>query len=290
MSSVNDFVDPVAPIGPDLRAHIKAHPVEGAPGEMRAAFARLAGPQPHLQSVTMGGVPCVVAGKGAAKTIWLHGGGYVFGGPESHGNTITYLAERLGHAVVMPCYRRAPEAIWPAPLYDAVRVLDAMDGAVGVVGDSAGGHLALQVAFRRPGAVRRLALIGANTDRTGLSRTRGANSETDVMNDDKTDKALWRLAMPSVAMDCADASPLSGPLHNLPPLWLTCAANEVLADDTLLLARAAALAGTAVDLHVERDLFHMWTLWPGHLPEARRTLDRIAAWMEPEAALDVGPE
>lgn len=266
----------VRPIGPDLLSHIRDTPVTGTPAQMRSAFARLAGPQPALRMVELGGVRCAVAGLGAPAALWLHGGGYVFGGPESHGHTITHFAERLGAAVVMPCYRRAPEATWPAPLEDVMAVLDAMAQPVAVVGDSAGGHLALHLAFNRPGRITGLALIGANADRAGPSPSRRANSPHDPMNDDEQDTALARLALPDAACDSIDASPLLGPLDRLPPTYITCARNEVLADDSLRLAHAAALAGIEVELRVEGDLMHLWTLWPHILPAAARTLGRIA--------------
>lgn len=260
-----------------LRDWIAANPVTGTPEEMRRAFARLAGPQPDLPMTRIGGVPVSLAGTdGPIGAIWLHGGGYVFGGPESHGQAASYLAERLGRRVALPHYRRAPEAIWPAPLEDGLAVLDALPDPVSLVGDSAGGHLALHLAFERPRAVRHLALISPNTDRTGRNRSRAENSDTDAMNDDAQDAELAALAFPGTAPDSRAASPLLGPLETLPPLSLTCAAHEVLAQDTFLLACAATHAGVEVDLRVETDLFHMWTLWPQTLPAAARTLDRIA--------------
>lgn len=167
----------------ELERRIRDTPVTGSPTQMRRAFARLAGNQPVLRCLTHGGVSCSVAGTGPVAALWLHGGGYVFGGADSHGHAISHTADRLGASVLMPHYRLAPDAPWPTPLDDALSVLDALSGPVALIGDSAGGHLALQMALRRPGAVSHLALIGPNTDRTGQSRTRTANSETALMND-----------------------------------------------------------------------------------------------------------
>ncbi|MFW5881848.1 MAG: alpha/beta hydrolase fold domain-containing protein, partial [Roseicyclus sp.] len=211
---------------PDLLQHIAANPVAGSPSEMRAAFARLAGPQPALRQVEIGGIRCVQAGSGAPRAIWLHGGGYVFGGAESHGNAIGHLAERLGAAVLMPLYARAPKRTWPAQRDDVLAVLDAVPGALPVIGDSAGGHLGLHAAFARPERVSALALIGANTDRSGRSRTRAPNSARDPMNDDRQDARLARLALPDAAPDSVDASPLLGPLGRLPRCFVTYAENE----------------------------------------------------------------
>lgn len=270
-------------IGLDLLLHIASNPVAGSPSQMRAAFARLAGPQPALRQVEIGGVKCVLAGAGAPAAVWLHGGGYVFGGAESHGTTISHLAERLGGAVLMPLYARAPNRVWPAQRDDALAVIDALPEPLPMIGDSAGGHLALHAAFARPGRVSCLALLGANTDRTGRSATRAANSDRDPMNDDARDAHLARLALPDSAPDSIDASPLLGPLARLPRCFITYAENEVLAGDGAMLAEAAGLAGVNVTRAVEHDLMHMWTLWPDVLPAAARTLDRIAAWIGEDA-------
>jgi acetyl esterase/lipase len=262
-----------------LLQRIAANPVEGRPSEMRAAFARLAGPQPALKQLDVGGVHCVIAGSGAPAAIWLHGGGYVFGGAESHGNTVLHLAERLGGPVLMPLYARAPSRTWPAQRDDALAVLDRMPRSMPVIGDSAGGHLALHVAFARPGRVSDLVLISPNTDRTGRNTTRAENSARDPMNDDAQDTHLASLAIPGAAPDSVDASPRLGPLHRLPRTYITYAENEVLAGDGALLAEAASKAGVAVTRHVEQELMHMWTLWPQALPAAGRTLNRIADWI-----------
>lgn len=266
-------------IGFDLLRHIASNPVTGTPSQMRAAFARLAGPQPALKQVEVGGVTCVQAGRGAPSAIWLHGGGYVFGGAESHSTTIKYLAKRLKGAVLMPLYALAPHRVWPAQRDDALAVIDALPKPLPVIGDSAGGHLALHVAFARPGFVSDLALISPNTDRTGQNTLRAPNSDRDPMNDDAQDAHLARLALPNAAPDSVDASPLLGPLERLPRTFITYAENEVLAGDGALLADGADLAGVEVTQVVEQDLLHMWTLWPDILPAAASTLDRIAAWI-----------
>lgn len=274
---------PSQEIGLDLLLHIASNPVSGSPAEMRAAFARLAGPQPVLRHVDVNGVKCLLAGTGAPMAIWFHGGGYVFGGGESHGRAVARLAARMGEPVLMPLYARAPHRTWPAQRSDALAVLDAFPNAVPVIGDSAGGHLALHAAYARPGKVSALALISPNTDRTDQSTTRIENSERDPMNDDAQDRYLASLAFPGIAPASVDASPLFGPLHLLPRTFITYAENEVLAGDGAMLAEAAGIAGVDVTLNVEHDLMHMWTLWPEQLPAAARTLDRIAAWIRDAA-------
>ncbi|ROU03780.1 alpha/beta hydrolase [Histidinibacterium lentulum] len=260
----------------EVRDRIGAVPVTGGPEEMRAAFARLMGPAPELARETLGGCAVARAGDGPVRAVWLHGGGYVFGSPESHGWAALALAERLGGSVLLPDYDLAPEAPWPAQMTGPRAVLEALgpEGAVALVGDSAGGHLAMRLALEDPARVRALALISPNTDRSGQSGTRRRDS--DAMNDDATDSRLARMAFGDADPASAEVSPLLADLGGLPKLLILAAGDEILLDDALLLARAAALAGVRTDLRVWPGLFHLFPLWPEALPEAREALDAIA--------------
>ncbi len=255
-----------------LRAHIAATPLGDDPASMRAGFAARLGLQPSLRPHADGGT---VTGEGP-EVLWFHGGGYVFGAPETHGRAAQRIAA-YGLAVRLPRYRLAPEHRWPAMLDDALALIDAAPGRVLLGGDSAGGHLALVAALHRPGRIAALALISPNTDRTGLSGTRGRT--TDAMNDDAGDRDLWRLAAPGLPDAHPDASPLLADLDALPPLHVELGGDEVLLDDGLLLAQAAARQRRDVALHVTAGMFHMFPLWPDVLAEGAATLDRVGAFL-----------
>jgi len=260
-----------------LLDHIAANPVTGSPDEMRSRFAALAPSGPAGHAMTVGGVACLRYGPAdGPPLLWVHGGGLVFGSPASHAAMADTLASLCQRPVILPAYRLAPEHPWPAPLDDLLAVLDAL-GPVDLGGDSAGGQLALLAALRRPGKVRRLFLISPNTDRTGASTTRAANSARDAMNDDAQDLALARLSFGAAPAAHPDASPLLADLTTLPPVWITAATNEVLLDDTLLLIAALGRAGVAVQGDIRKGLCHLWMLWPDAHPEARRTLNILAA-------------
>ncbi|SEN17782.1 Acetyl esterase/lipase [Loktanella fryxellensis] len=261
-----------------LERHIRATPVEGSPAEMRAAFLRLAHPEgvPDLPPLTqVGGCEGRWFGTDGAPILWLHGGGYVFGGSDSHAAPAAALARIAGRRVFVPDYPLAPEHPWPAPLDATAPILDALPDC-DVVGDSAGGHLALVLAMTHPGRIRRLALLSPNTDRSGCSITRVRNGDTDLMNDDTQDRSLSDMALGHLADTDPHASPLLGDLSRLPPVWITATTTEVLLDDSLLLATAAARAGVTVTLEVPKRLFHMWHLWPDATPQGHATLHAIA--------------
>lgn len=262
-----------------LDAHIAAHPVRGTPEEMRAAFAALAPRGPAGRSVTLGDVPCRRFGPDSgAPILWVHGGGLVFGSPETHAAMADALAHLAQRPVIVPACRLAPEHPWPAPLQDVLSALDALDRPADLGGDSAGGLVALHAALQRPGKVRRLMLLSPNTDRTGASTTRMPNSARDAMNDDAQDLALAQLAFGDDPASHPDASPLHSDLTPLPPVFLSAATHEVLLDDTLLLTAALARAGVPATTDIRPGLCHLWMLWPAAHPEARRTLETLAAF------------
>jgi acetyl esterase/lipase len=263
-------------LGP-IRDRLDRHPVAGDPAERRTAFDNLS-PGTDAPQVDIGPLRGRVFGDGT-PVLWLHGGGYVFGSSASHAACAAHLADAAMMCVIVPDFRLAPDHPWPAAREDIESVMDHLGGHIHIVGDSAGGNLALALARRHPGRIGRLALISPNTDRTGLSETRERNSPRDLMNDDAEDTELSRLAFGDFDAADPDLSPAGADLSMLPPTFLTASTHEVLLDDALMLARRLALADVEVELHVRRALPHMWTLWPDDLPEARDTLDRVARFL-----------
>lgn len=126
------------------------------PDQLRAAYEELVAtrrgegwlPEPvgSSQDQLIDGVPCRLhRPKGAerpAVLVYLHGGGWIVGGLDSHEGVARALCHRAGIAVLAVDYRLAPEHPYPAALQDclaAVRWAGSQEFAcVGVGGDSAG--------------------------------------------------------------------------------------------------------------------------------------------------------
>ena len=81
--------------------------------------------------------------------LYLHGGGYVACGPETHGALITQLSLITNSHVVFPIYRLAPENPFPAAIEDALMTYKDLlakgisPNEIFIAGDSAGGGLTL---------------------------------------------------------------------------------------------------------------------------------------------------
>ena len=50
------------------------------------------------------------------RLIWLHGGGFVVGAPETHATMLSHIARAAEALVIAPRYRLAPEHPFPAGL------------------------------------------------------------------------------------------------------------------------------------------------------------------------------
>ncbi len=218
--------------------------------------------------------------------VWFHGGGYVFGAPETHARAAAAFSEQAAMPVFLPRYRLAPEHRWPAQLEDALAVVKAVQEAgsrVVLAGDSAGGHLALVTALaraREERPVAALVLFSPNTDRSGRSTTRVANTPRDPMNADADDARLARIVFGD-DFDPADpqVSPLLDDLVLLPPTYIEVGAREVLLDDARMLAERGQAAGAPVTIHIAAGAFHMWQLWTPWLPDATASLARAATFL-----------
>jgi len=91
----------------------------------------------------------------AAMVLYLHGGGFILGGLDSHDDVCAELCARTGYEVASVDYRLAPEHLHPAAFDD---VMDAFEWAARtydcplvLCGDSAGGNLCAAVAHATRG-------------------------------------------------------------------------------------------------------------------------------------------
>ena len=199
--------------------------------------------------------------------VFFHGGGWVFGTLETHGDICRTLCHRSGSLVVSVDYRRAPEHRFPTALEDccaAVRWCAGHAAEIGgdptrlaVAGDSAGGNLAAAVALRvRDEGGPTLALqvliypvTNCAFDTASYHQyASGYGLTRDMM------RYFWKsyLSRPADANHPA-ASPLqAADLTGLPPALVLTAQYDVLRDEGE--AYAARLAQAAVPVRCTRYL------------------------------------
>lgn len=233
-------------------------------------------------------VPVELVGDGRDLTVlYLHGGGYVSGGPATHRALTTHLAKRLNATVVVADYRLAPENPCPAALTDAVTVYrglleqghDARRTAI--IGDSAGGGLALALLQHlRDGAGLPApaagVLLSPWLDLT-LAHTPHRVAGEAMLSREWLDAAADAYAGNHRARP--EASPLFGDLNGLPPLLVQCGGDEILRGDSDRLATALVDADTRARYQQYPHRWHVFQLHAGVLKDADLAIDTIADFL-----------
>lgn len=210
--------------------------------------------------------------------VYLHGGAFVNGIQAQHWTLVAHLADTTGRVVhvarypLAPTYRVDDAHAFLEELYRGL----AAEAPLHVLGDSAGGNLALLVAQAHSGegTVAGLTLIAPWLD---LSMT---NPAIDAV--ERRDPWLTRAGMRPIAAhwvagrDLTDpsVSPLYGDLTHLPPTLVLVGSRDITRPDC---DRLRALAPAAADLtvHVEDGSPHDYPLLP--TPEGRRARAAITA-------------
>ena len=230
--------------------------------------------------------------------LHLHGGAFIMGSPASYRNRAMRLSYRCNAEVFVPDYRLAPEHPYPAALDDAlvafqyVRALRPRAPLL-VSGDSAGGGLALSLMLRLRELGARLpagaVLLSPWTDLSAC----GASIETNRLKDLwLTNRHLRNWARAYAANEDLRSplvSPVFADLSGLPPLLLLAGEDEILLDDALRVAAAAARTGTtSAQVHVGKGMQHDWPLALPWLDESRlawQVVSRFVAHLSQTATL-----
>jgi acetyl esterase/lipase len=228
------------------------------------------------------------AGAPIRTLLYLHGGGYYFCSPRSHRSLVFPLAVRAGARAFSLDYRLAPEHPFPAAVDDALAAYRCLlaDGmppdSIVVAGDSAGGGLALALLLALRDAKDALPaaalLFSPWTDLAATGETLVTNDGADPMFRGAAIERATRLYLAGADPRHPYASPLYGDFTGLPPLMIQVGSTEVLLDDARRVAERARAAGCLVEFEVWSKMPHVWQLFAPFIPEARRALDRAAAF------------
>lgn len=244
-------------------------------------------PGPARTRVTISSVICErvtpVNNTTAGAILYLHGGAFCLGGPQSHRSITTRLAEQSGMQVIVPDYRLAPEHPWPAGLDDAAKVYSELMAQglsienIILAGDSAGGSLALDLAIklRKENNIKvaGLALISP------VVRLRQIQSDTDKKITDPMIRAAWLKQATSWYRGAAQSQipePLAQAPALLPPIFIQVGRDEILLKDSLELARHAEKGGRVCKLEIYEGRWHVFHLQSFWMKSGRHALSRLA--------------
>ncbi|WP_329234848.1 alpha/beta hydrolase [Actinoallomurus sp. NBC_01490] len=248
----------------------------------------------HTTRTTLGDRPALHVepdnGRRAGTILYFHGGGWVFGSPETALSLTGHLVAKTGFEAHSLDYRLAPEHPFPAAIDDTLRAYRALldsgkdPSAIAFAGDSAGGGLTVTtcLAARDAGLPPPAAIVAFSP---GLDATRTGES---MDTKEGIDPIFTRKALEHTgAMYVAGADPhqpLLSPavladLTGFPPMLIQVGINEILLDDSTRLAARARAAGVDVILDITADVPHVFQSFAGVLEEADEALDRAALFL-----------
>lgn len=227
------------------------------------------------------------ASKSAATLLYLHGGGYTFHGAVSH-RYADMLAHHSGARLYAPDYRLTPEHPHPAQSDDAFAAWQYLRETtpaqqIVVIGDSAGGHMALSLLQRLKdaGEPQPALCIGL------CPWTDIGNRGTSLRSNDHYDLVQGWMALkfgewldPKETFGRLCLSPIAYDYKGLAPIYLQAGGREILRDMIRDFAREQASKGADVLLDLWPDMAHNFQANDSTRASSSDALRRICAAIE----------
>ena len=220
--------------------------------------------------------------------LYLHGGGFVIGGLETHDSLCRQLALRSGCAVVALDYRLAPEHPFPAAVEDTWAAMDALvhqpqrfgvQRLLAVGGDSAGGTLAAVGALHARNQGWPLALQLLITPGTGAQADTPSHRlfGNGFLLDTSTVSWMFDHTLAREQRHDWRFAPLLADVDQVAPACIILAECDPLVDEGLAYADHLRHAGVAVDLELVRGVTHDFIKMGRALQESTFALSAAAA-------------
>jgi len=236
------------------------------------------------------------------RLLYVHGGGFIAGSPQSHRIVTDALARMTGMVVFSLDYRLTPEHPRLAGLEDTIHALKWLAGngpngsgdatKIAIAGDSAGGNLTLTAiqacrdqGLRMPDAAVAICPV---TDISLTSPSLHFNRDSDAMLG-KSFGPLAKIPSPIRHVILALAgrrrpadpalSPIRGDLTQLAPVLLQASTTEMLLDDSARYYHRARAQGAEVEFETYANMVHVWHLFHPELPEAQVAFQRIVDFL-----------
>ncbi|MFE4503433.1 alpha/beta hydrolase [Rhodococcus sp. NPDC056743] len=213
--------------------------------------------------------------------LYLHGGGFMCCGLNTHRPVVASIAKRTGLPVLHLAYRQLPYTSISGSVDDCLSAYHWLLAQGGLpektvfVGDSAGGFLVFATALAAAATdLAPAGLVGLSPflDLDCTAKSAHANARRDVI---APVSALTAIGALGGVME----SPVDGDLAGLPPSLLIAAESEVLRVDSELMAQRLSAAGVECSLQIWDGQIHAFpAVWPS-LPESRAALRDVATFI-----------
>jgi acetyl esterase len=219
----------------------------------------------------------------SAMVLYLHGGGFMLGGFDSHDDVCAEVCARTGYDVVAVDYRLAPEHRHPASFDDAMSAFEwatsAYEVPVLLCGDSAGGNLAAAISHATRGHKRRpvgqvLVYPTLGGDRSKGSYVAHAEAPMLTMRDIVFYDGI-RTGARDVSGDITYMPMNDADFSNLPPTVIITAECDPLSSDGEAYGSRVVAAGGKAWWFEEPGLVHGYLRGRHTIGRARTSFSRI---------------
>lgn len=216
--------------------------------------------------------------------LYLHGGGYIIGSPDTHRGITGHLARASSQTIIAPDYRLAPEHPFPAALDDAEAVYEGLlkeghdPASIAIAGDSAGGGLTIALAMRLRDRGRPLpASLTVFSPWVDLTHQQLYSPECEPVLQPRWIEKAATLYCGQQPRTTPLISPIHGDLDGLPPLLIQVGSEEILLNDARQLSELASRQGVETTLEIYNSLWHVFQVHAGQLERATNALTTAAA-------------
>ncbi len=266
-----------------------ARAVTPAPGSVRATVQF-----PHCTARLVRAAGVLPADGSGHVVLYMHGGGFLTCGVNTHDRLVTTLSEYADAPVLVINYRMLPKHSLGEAIDDChdgywwLREQGYAPGQIVLAGDSAGGYLSLTLAQRlleegeEPAAI---VCMSPLMQITKFPKQAHLNIRHDAMFPAKAFDAFVDLIGKAAQRRIMDGRPeeIYEPLDHiepgLPPTLIHVSGSEVLLHDARLTARRLAAAGVPVELRVWPGQMHVFQIAGPMVPEADRSLRQIGNYI-----------
>lgn len=265
--SIFDVPKPTAQANTSIRISEQVGILNGKSVRMRLYYPKGVGPFPMI--------------------LYVHGGGFVIGSPETTDGVCCTLAEKAEGLVISPDYGLAPEAPFPAGLNDCWLTLQwAQENAtelglipdrIAVAGDSSGGNFAAAIAQMASDSglkLRHQLLLYPVLDCCFDTRSYASYAHGYFLTQEMM-RWFWKQYLPANAKTIdSRVSPLRrSVLDNLPETTIVTAEYDVLRDEAEAYACRLIHAGIPTKVRRYNGQIHGFLLQQGLIDDADAALD-----------------
>ncbi len=222
--------------------------------------------------------------------IYLHGGGYVMGSPETYKALVADICLAANCEVLVPDYRLAPEVTFPIPQDDCLQVAESYFSTHGdkkrvLVGDSAGGALVISTALALAEVGQKLdgaVLISPWVDPTAEGGSIDGNAEHDYLAGPFLHASIGALMRnqnlkdPRINFKDAD-------LSGLPRTLVQFGSGELFNDQISCFVDRAKLQGVDIESQVYSDQCHVFQFFTAVSKTSRQAVEQIGHFIRSTA-------